>query len=115
MLPERQKSQLLSALNQEDFVKDTCKQLEKDLNYCNIEYPSLVINPSQEALPQLTELLSKILQKISQPDLQAFLYRVDLSEKFLSTQLTDKNDFEQFAEQIIIREAQKVYLRKLFS
>ena len=97
-----------------DFVEKTILQLNKDLNGLSVEALIVDFKTSYEKLHIVIDNLIPILEVLSKnSQLQQFIYQIDLKEKqwlsFLSTL-----EFKILAEQVIIREAQKVYLREMF-
>jgi hypothetical protein len=105
--------ELVVQFNIDKFVKKTIAQINKDLaNYTsqNIEKPN-----TENVLESLIgELLPIIKCMMESNHLEQFIYRVDLNEnKWIY--FTQDFDFEYLSEQVIMREAQKVYLRELFS
>lgn len=108
-------SQLVEQFQIQDFVEKTIQQLNKDLNGLAESEIKLTTAKSENVLDDLIVVLSGKLDELSRiSQLQQFIYIVDLKENewlsFISNQ-----DLKSLAEQIIIREAQKVYLREMFS
>jgi len=98
-----------------DFVQKTIYQINKDgigLADDDIVIADYEIETIYEIVIKKVESLLKELDKNS--FLQQFIYKVDLNEKnwiyFMSFQ-----NFTKLAEEVIKREAQKVYLREMFS
>lgn len=108
-------SQLVEQFQIQDFVEKTIQQLNKDLNGLAESEIKLTTAKSENVLDDLIVVLSGKLDELSRiSQLQQFIYIVDLKENewlsFISNQ-----DLKSLAEQIIIREAQKVYLREMFN
>lgn len=97
-----------------NFVEKTVNQLNKDLFGLIDEEIGL---PPVEALNSLDLLIVEVqivLKNFSEGhNLQQFVYKVDLNEKNWHY-FTAFQNYEKLAEDIIIREAQKVYLREMF-
>jgi hypothetical protein len=94
------------ALLAPDFRTQTLTQLQKDLDRAQCD---LLIS-SDNFIQDLTRLL----ESLSSEKLAQLLYLIDLPEK--NTHLNASNDFFlDLAEQIIHREALKVFLRNKFS
>jgi hypothetical protein len=105
-------NQLKTQFNIEYFALKTVSQMNKDLNGLSVNY--IDFKPSENNLNTATQQLLPILDELNKTSkLQQFIYQVDLPEKqwllFINNQ-----DFIFLAHQIIIREAQKVYLREMF-
>ena len=99
-----------------DFLKETCQQINKDLNgYSDAEIrltEGLLENPLHDLTEQLIIIISALEnRKVLKP----FIYTVDLSEKKFVSFLLGENDTGQLAYDIVERCAQKVYLRWHFS
>lgn len=97
-----------------NFVEKTITQLNKDvLGLSDIEVEVADVG-AENVLEVLTLNVVELLRELDQTSgLQQFVYKIDLQEinwkYFMSFQ-----NFEKLAEEIIIREAQKVFLRELF-
>jgi hypothetical protein len=106
-------NQLKSQFKIEGFVEKTIKQINKDLaSYSN---QSIAQDCETNSLTLLMKELTPIIKELfAENNLEQFTYRVDLNEKKW-IYFTQGFDFEYLCEQIIIREAQKVYLREMFS
>lgn len=97
-----------------DFVDKTIFQLNKDLNGLSVDTLKIDFNESDDKLLVVVNNLIPILEELSKnSQLQQFIYQIDLKEKQWFKFLTTL-EFNPLAEQIIIREAQKVYLREMF-
>jgi len=98
----------------ENFVEKTVNQFNKDafgLVDEEIDVPPLDAPNVLEALIVEVQQLLKMLSDTS--NLQQFIYKVDLNEKKW-IYFTSFQNYELLAEEVIIREAQKVYLREMF-
>ena len=97
----------------DEFVDKTVVQINKDLSSYSIK--TIVKTESKDVLSLMIGQLLPIVKELFESErLEQFTYRVDLSEKKW-IYFIQGFDFEYLSEQIIIREAQKVYLRELFS
>ena len=105
--------ELVAQFNIDEFVEKTIIQINKDLaSYSN---QSIEKSNCQNILDGMVKGLLPIIKEMFESNgLEQFIYRVDLDEKKW-IYFTQGFDFEYLCEQIIIREAQKIYLRELFS
>lgn len=101
-----EKSNIKEALQTADFRKQTFAQLQKDLERAQCAF---TLNPDNF----LTDL-AKLLENLSPEKRAQLLYLIDLPENN-STITPLSNYFEGLAEQIIHREALKVFWRAKFS
>ena len=107
-------NQLVKQFQIHDFVEKTIAQINKDLNGLADGIVNIQKKESQRVLVLLINEMKIVLEELSRnSQLQQFIYTVDLKEK-VWLNFMQKQDFEGLAEQIIIREAQKVYLREMF-
>jgi len=98
----------------ENFVKKTVNQFNKDAFGLIDEVIDVPTFDVQNVLELLIVEVQKILKRLSETShLQQFIYKVDLNEKKW-IYFTAFQNYEVLAEDVIIREAQKVYLRELF-
>jgi hypothetical protein len=105
-------NQLVEKFNIKDFAFKTIQQINKDLqglSSINVEHKE-----TNDYLDVITNQLINVISELeNNHQLHQFIYKVDVPEQqwhlFLSTQ-----DKIVLAHQIIIREAQKVYLRAFF-
>jgi hypothetical protein len=105
-------NQLKAQFNIKDFALKTFTQINKDLNGLSVN--SIDFTPSGDNLNTATQQLLPILYELSKiSQLQQFIYQVDLPEKQWILFL-DNQDFTFLTHQIIIREAQKVYIREMY-
>lgn len=105
--------QLQQKFEIEDFVQKTIRQINKDLNGLSEEDVVFLNqeNPLDEVVNQLIPII-KLLE--GQNQLQQFMYQVDVSEnRWVS--LMNSQDLHGLCIQVVIREAQKVYLREMYS
>lgn len=101
-----EKSTIKEALQSVDFRKQTFAQLQKDLERAQCEF---TLNPDNF----LTDL-AKLLENLSPEKRAQLLYLIDLPENNSSIAPVP-NYFDSLAEQIIHREALKVFWRAQFS
>ena len=101
-----EKSTIKEALQTVDFRNQTLAQLQKDLDRAQCEF---TLNPDNF----LTDL-AKLLENLSPEKRAQLLYLIDLPENN-STIIALPNYFDHLAEQIIHREALKVFWRAQFS
>ncbi len=94
------------ALEQAEFKLQTIAQLQKDLDRAQCNCTVSTSGFYKELAAHLQTLTSEKLKRL--------LYLIDLPENCGNLPTTNV-DFEQLSEQIIKREAFKVYLRKRFS
>lgn len=107
-------SQLEVQFEINDFVEKTVSQINKDLIGLINQTIELAIEGDESRLEDLRDKLTLILKELdSSSQLKQYIYQVDLNEKKWMLFL-DVQDFHNLSEQIIIREAQKVYLRQMF-
>jgi hypothetical protein len=96
------------------FAEKTIFQINKDLSGLVDELVPINVSSAINKLDELIFRLTPILIELEKGNqLQQYIYKVDLMEKewvtFLATQ-----DYKMLSEKIIIREAQKVFLREMF-
>lgn len=94
------------ALLAADFRLQTFAQLQKDLERAQCEFTLDSTN--------FLDDLSKLLENLSNEKRAQLLYLIDLPEKN-NTIIPTSNYYESLAEQIIHREALKVFWRQRFS
>ncbi|MFK8038449.1 MAG: hypothetical protein AB8B74_09180 [Crocinitomicaceae bacterium] len=99
-----------------DFLKETCHQINKDLNgltTIQVQLTEQLLEYPFENL--ITQMIPIIVDLDNSGSIQTFIYRVDLPEtKYLDFKIRN-TDSHQFICQIIERSAQKVFLRWHFS
>lgn len=102
------------------FMEATLAQLQKDLDkfQLSLNVPK-AIDPPSEFKQLLLENLSQLLFQLSNESpslLPQLIYTIDLPEPIFHSILKDSvNIHQDLAECILVREAYKVYLRKLLS
>lgn len=102
------------------FLEATLAQLQKDLDkfQLSLNVPLAFDSPSkfkQLLLEQLSQLLMQLSNQ-SASQLPQLIYTIDLPEPIFYSILKDSvNIHQDLAECILVREAYKVYLRKLLS
>jgi hypothetical protein len=97
-----------------DFVEKTIAQISKDFNRCGWEI-DLKIETIEFAKEELTKQIASQLSKFSATELQQFIYTVDLQENKFLRAVTVNDDYQSLAEEILKREALKVFIRSNFS
>lgn len=107
-------NQLLAQFSDDEFVLQTQKQIAKDFGKFGYEFPLNFETSSWNKEEIESEIQEKLIEisKHGESKLLALIYTIDIAEdKFLK--LTLQNDFIiRLAEEIVKREALKVYLRK---
>lgn len=101
-----EKSTIKEALQTGDFRNQTFAQLQKDLDRAQCEF---TLNPDNFLAD-----LAKLLENLTAEKRAQLLYLIDLPENN-NTAAGLPNYFENLAEQIIHREALKVFWRSQFS
>ncbi|MHB8259545.1 MAG: hypothetical protein ACYDCN_01255 [Bacteroidia bacterium] len=106
-------------LHDADILNQTVEQIKKDFSFFDITI--LFEESNQNAYIQLCEQILPWLKQLIKSDYQklyALLYRVDISESQINSELKHNADkpFEDIITDLIIKRClQKVVLRKLFS
>lgn len=103
------------AFDSTEFVEQTCRQIEKDLNGLLADEPCFVISLDDTPLEALSHQLKSILDQLisgSGHGLHQFIYRVDIPENEYLDSLGLDDEFDQLIFSIIRREAQKVFIRR---
>jgi len=98
-----------------DFVEKTIYQINKDV--MGLADDDIVITDYdlENIFEIVTTKVESLLNELEKNSfLQQFIYKVDLNEKHWIYFMSFQN-FTKLAEEVIIREAQKVYLRYVFS
>jgi hypothetical protein len=99
-------------LNSSDLLVATYKQFLKDLNRSGIETTNEIIFPITKT--ELSIFIHQIVLNLTVQDLSVLLYNIDLSEtKFQFIPIDDER--MNLSEQILIREAQKVFFRMKYN
>ena len=93
-----------------EFIEKTISQLIKDFNRCGweVEFELNALLPVKE---DLTNQISSCLIRLSGTELQQFIYTVDLQENKFHNAVTMNDDFKTLANEILKREALKVFIR----
>ena len=105
------------SIEENSFLNETAEQLEKDFLMIgvNFDFPKPILNYS--SLFNFTfNLVDALNEKDSQKILN-LLYRIDLSEEIVKTEMqkTDFNFSKMLSEMIVKRELYKVIIRKKIS
>ena len=97
-----------------EFIENTMSQLIKDFNRCGleIEFELNTLIPIKE---DLTNQIASRLIRLSGTELQQFIYTVDLQENKFLNAVTMNDDFKTLANEILKREALKVFIRSNYS
>ena len=109
--------QLKADIDDKGFAEDVVSQIEKDLvrsGYFDDGCMNIPNFTMETIIQKLSFLLEDFIKKRPQ-DFVTYLYLVDVPEKYLKNEMTIFQDVEQTATIILVREAQKVYLRRKFS
>lgn len=109
-------NEIIKSLENADFAQETCKQIIKEFEKVGVAL-SLDINEKDTAIisKKIAEELDAIIGNAPHLLAQLF-YSIDLPEEKVKAAM-EKNDFieEGIANAILIRSAQKVYIRKRYS
>ena len=92
----------------EKFVIDTCSQINKDLTGLTEFPPKFDIDLENDVMYQVILQLAESLKRMSQTNLQQFIYRVELKERDFYKALAQEDDCQELAFCVLRREAQKV-------
>ena len=109
--------ELKSSLSQLDFLLKTQRQLVKDFSKVNLVFPANFEreNYSKEEILELISNEVATLMERGERQLLNLLYAVDVAESVF-LKLTQQPDFlQQISEQILYREAYKIWLRERYS
>jgi hypothetical protein len=110
------KNEIIQRFSNQDFVSATIEQLIKEFYKIGVD---LRINKTAQTKDEIIAELSAELDAIinQHPQLMAQLfYSIDLSEEQVNQAMNfDENISNNIAELILIRSAQKVYTRELYS
>lgn len=99
-----------------NFLKESCFQINKDLNGLSKFQIQLTEQLLDYPLDSLAEQLIPIISDLeSNRNLQAFIYKVDLAEKKYLAYKLKQIDKMKFINHIIERCSQKIFLRWHFS
>lgn len=106
-------------LNDLEILNQTAQQIKKDLGFFQLEI--ILKGNKQNAYEELYTQIYPHIKSLSSGNLEklfSLLYRVDISEKQISTEQQNSKhlSFEEVITHLIIKRClQKVILRKLFS
>lgn len=117
-LPNIQNNNLQEFLNNDIIIEETIKQIIKDFAIFRItlNFPEKSENIYSNLHIQLTKQITVLAQN-NFSKLLSVLYQIDISEKDIektTKELTNYNEVEVIAHQIIVRELKKVITRKYF-
>ena len=105
------------SIKENSFLNETVEQLEKDFLMIGVDFdvPKPILNYSS-LLNFTFNLVDALNEKDSQKILN-LLYRIDLSEEIVKTEMqkTDFNFSKMLSEMIVKRELYKVIIRKKIS
>ena len=109
------KNELISKLNNDIFIEKTLFQLQREFEKIGLAFDYTLNSDYQKLVQQLSQDLS-ILFKQESNLFKQLLYSIDLPEREVDRIFSSAKDpLDELAELIIIRSAQKVYLRAYFS
>lgn len=117
-LPNINNNNLQEFLNNDLIIEETIKQIIKDFAIFGItlNFPEKSENIYSNLHIQLTKQITVLAQN-NFSKLLSVLYQIDISEKDIektTKELTNYNEVEVIAHQIIVRELKKVITRKYF-
>ncbi|MDX1349701.1 MAG: hypothetical protein R3279_05615 [Putridiphycobacter sp.] len=99
-----------------NFLKETCEQINKDLNGFTDKQVKLTEQLLEDPISNLIAQLNPIILHLEAANhLKPFIYTIDLPENKFLNYLHKKHDLSQFIFHIIERSAQKVFFRWRFS
>ena len=118
MLPVIHNNNIQDFLNREDIILETIQQIMKDFGMFGLDiiFSGDINNANNEIHKQLTMQVENLFND-NLSKLYAVLYQVDISNKTIEKAQNLTPDFtliEVIANQIIIRELQKVLTRRYF-
>ena len=103
-------------LKNASFARKTCEQLNKEFERVGI---ALNLDTANHDMNQIVDYLAKELTLISEHQSSLFaqlIYSIDLPEQQVNTIMqTSATIMEDLAQAILVRVAQKIYLRERFS
>lgn len=110
------KNEIIQRFSNQDFVLATIDQLIKEFYKIGVDLRvKKIMQSKDEIVAELSAELDAIINQKPQLMAQLF-YSIDLSEEKVSKAMNfDENISNNIAELILIRSAQKVYTRELFS
>ena len=97
-----------------EFIENTISQLIKDFNRCGLEV-DFGLNAILPIKEELTNKIASRLIQLSATELQQFIYTVDIQENKFLNAITMNDDFKTLANEILKREALKVFIRSNYS
>ena len=97
-----------------EFIEKTISQLIKDFNRCGLEV-DFELNAILPIKEELTNQIASRLIQLSATELQQFIYTVDLQENIFLNAVRMNDDFKTLANEILKREALKVFIRSNYS
>jgi hypothetical protein len=118
LLPDIHKNNIQEFLNKEDIIFETIQQIMKDFGMFGLEitFSGNISNAYTEIHEQLTHQVDGLFNT-NLSKLYAVLYQVDISNKAIENaqnKMPEYSLIEVVANQIIIRELQKVLTRRYF-
>jgi hypothetical protein len=118
LLPDIHKNNIQEFLNKEDVIFETIQQIMKDFGMFGLEitFSGNISNAYTEIHEQLTHQVDGLFNT-NLSKLYAVLYQVDISNKAIENaqnKMPEYSLIEVVANQIIIRELQKVLTRRYF-
>lgn len=97
-----------------EFIENTISQLIKDFNRCGLEV-EFELNTLITIKEDLTNQIASRLIRLSATELQQLIYTVDLQENKFFNAVTMNDDFKTLANEILKREALKVFIRSNYN
>ena len=97
-----------------EFIEKTITQLIKDFNRCGLEV-EFELNALLPIKEELTNKIASRLIQLSGTELQQFIYTVDLQENKFLKAVKMNDDYLTLANEILKREALKVFIRSNYS
>lgn len=99
-------------LSDQDFIRKTMAQIQKDFSTVGMDLP--FSNVSVDGILKSIQWALETLMKEQPSSLQQLLYQIDLPESLYTELLGEETFNEQLSELILRREAYKIFLRKQF-
>lgn len=108
---------LHQALQSEDFVLKTQRQLIKDFASANVLFPDNFNSQPYEVNQLIIEISERLksIERSSASALSQLLYRIDIPESALPDLMHSDDFHTNLAQLVLRREAYKVFLRSKFS
>jgi len=97
-----------------DFVEKTMAQISKDFNRCGIVF-EFQLQSNSPLKEQVVSEIRNTIVKFSSTEIQQFIYTIDLNENDFLKAVTMNDDFKTLANEILKREALKVFIRCNYS